>query len=104
MSISCVIKRPLIEEEYSMLKKFTATIITEDKKGGWTYLIWPESVEFFGTRKAVKVKGTIDGHDFQTSFLPWGDGTHMMPIKAPILKALKKQPGDEVEVILIEKI
>ena len=51
-----------------------------------------------------KSKGTIDGHDFQTSFLPWGDGTHMMPIKAPILKALKKQAGDEVEVILIEKV
>jgi hypothetical protein len=87
-----------------LTKTFTATIVTEDKKGGWTYLIWPESAEFFGTRKAVKVKGTIDGNDFQATFLPWGDGTHMLPIKGATLKAIKKLAGDEVEVILKERI
>jgi hypothetical protein len=51
-------------------KTFAATIIKEDKKGGWTYVIWPESVAFFGTRKQVKAKGTIDGHSFQATFLP----------------------------------
>jgi len=55
-------------------KTFNAHIIKDDHKGGWTYLIWPDSVAFFGTRKPVKVKGTIDGYIFQTTFLPWGDG------------------------------
>ena len=85
-------------------KTFTGTIIREDKQGGWTYLIWPESVTFFETRKPVKVSGTIDGHDFQATFLPWGDGTHMLPIKAATLKTIKKQAGDEVEVVLQERL
>ena len=85
-------------------KTFTATLITEEKKGAWTYLIWPESVAALGTGKAVKVKGTIDGIEFLTSFLPMGDGTHMLPIKAAILKAIKKGAGDEVEVVLVERV
>jgi len=85
-------------------KAFTATIIKENHKGGWTYLIWPESVTFFETRKPVKVKGTIDGHAFQTTFLPWRDGTHMLPVKGAILTAIKKQASDEVEVVLHERL
>ena len=33
-----------------MLKEFTATLQQSEAKGGWTYLIWPESAQFFGTR------------------------------------------------------
>ena len=79
---------------------FTATIVTEEKKGGWTYVLWPDSVAYLGTGKAVKVEGTINGHDFQATFLPWGNGSHMLPIKASLLKVLKKQAGEKVEVRL----
>jgi len=27
--------------------KFTATLLKSSKKGGWTYVVWPRSVEFF---------------------------------------------------------
>jgi hypothetical protein len=82
---------------------FTATIITEEAKGGWTYIIWPDSASYLGTGKAAKVEGTMDGHDFQATFLPWGDGTHMLPIKASLMKLLKKQAGDSVEVRVTKK-
>ena len=83
---------------------FMAIIKKEEKKGGWTYVTWKDSVKFLGTGKAVKVGGTIDGHDFQATFLPWGDGTHMLPIKAAIQKVIKKQAGDTVEIRLTKKL
>lgn len=85
-------------------KRFTETLTKEDKKGGWTYLTWTESVAFFETRKPVKVKGEIDGYAFEATFLPMGDGTHILPVKAATLKAIKKQPGDMVEVVLQERL
>jgi len=84
-------------------KMFTATIGKDEATSGWTCVIWPESASFFGTRKPVKVAGTIDGHVFQATFLPLGDGTHMLPLKAALMKTLKKQVGDSVEVHLTER-
>lgn len=75
---------------------FTATI-TRDNTSGWTCVEWPESVSILGTGKPVKVAAAVDGHDFQATLMPIG-GKHMLPIRAAILKAIKKQLGDAVEV------
>ena len=71
-------------------------------KGGHTYVIWPESASFFGTR--VRVRGTVNDHLFETSFLAMGDGNHKLPMKTEIRRSIGKSAGDTVTVRLSERL
>ena len=87
-----------------MDERFEATLEKSPSDGGWTYVVWPESAAYFGTRGLVKVRGTIDDEPFQSSFMALGGGRHKLPVKASLRKAIGKEAGDIVRARLLERL
>ena len=89
-------EKPLVDREY-LLEKYPG-------KGGWTYTIIPEVLPDKHTPFGwVKVKGSIDGYEIKNYNLQpteKGDNRLFLAVKAEIRKAIKKEAGDYVHVIL----
>ena len=89
-------EKPLVDKKY-LLEKSSGM-------GGWTYTVIPEVLPDkhspFGW---VKVKGSIDGYeikDYRLQPTVHGDNRLFLAVKAEIRKAIKKEAGDYVHIIL----
>jgi hypothetical protein len=82
---------------------FTAPL---EKDGAFpTFVTVPDSPELFGTRRAVRVAGTVDGHEFTATCMPSGEGPHWLPLRKAVCAAIGKDAaGEEVAVHLRQRL
>ena len=86
------------------LVSFSAIVQKSAEKRRSIYVIWPESASFFGTHTRVKVRASVDGEVFESTFMPMGDGNHKLPLKSYLLEQIEKEVGDEVSVRILERM
>lgn len=84
---------------------FSAPIGVDVKGDIWSCVEMPDSAEFFGTGKSVKVNATVDNIELKNvGLMPTGTGGHMLSISAKLRKQLGKDIGDDVTVQLHERL
>jgi len=77
---------------------FKTELFTIDK---WTILRLPEEASTkLPSRGQVMVKGTINGHDFESVLEPDGNWSHFFKVSKPLLNALHVSAGDTVELAI----
>jgi hypothetical protein len=84
---------------------FLATIKRFNEQGdktGWTYIEVPESIAIQlmpGNKKGFRVKGFLDAYAFEgMSLIPMGGGNFILPLNAPVRKAIGKSKGSVIDV------
>ena len=71
------------------------------KRGNYYCVEFPRFLSSeLNSRSRVKVRGTINGGDYNGSAFPTGDGRHFIMINARLRRKLDIEVGEEVVVIL----
>lgn len=85
-------------------KSFETTIGVEVKGETWSCVEIPNSAEFFGTRKTVRVDATIDDVVLENvGAMVTGTGGHMVSLSAKVRATLGKDIGDTVTVTITKR-
>lgn len=81
------------------------TRIGVDIKGEmWNCIEIPDSAEFFGTGRSVRVDALVDDVSLENvGAMVTGKGGHMLSLSAKVRKALGKEIGDEVKVTVTKR-
>ena len=85
-------------------REFDARLEKGNNPGAWTCVVLDDVAELFGTRGLVKIRGAIDGQQFDGALMAQGDGTHRLPVRAELRKAIGKEAGATVRVRIDERI
>lgn len=84
---------------------FTASIGVDVKGDLWSCVEMPDSAEFFGTKRAVRVDAVVDEIPLSNvGLMVTGTGGHMLSISAKLRKQLGKEIGDTVTVHLTRRL
>ncbi len=85
--------------------EFTAPIGVDVKGELWACVEMPDSAEFFGTGRAVRVDATVDGVPLRNvGLMVTGTGGHMLSLNAKLRENLGKDLGDTVTVHLERRL
>ena len=88
-------RKPLISGVYNLQRA--------NVKGGWTYISIPEIIKENKWRPGgFKIKGSIDGCAIRQLRLMRTGDMIFLPVNATIRKAIMKQAGDAVKLVLYE--
>ncbi|PJJ65085.1 DUF1905 domain-containing protein [Compostimonas suwonensis] len=81
------------------------TRIGVDIKGEmWNCVEIPDSVEFFGTGRSVRVDAVVDAVALENvGAMVTGTGGHMLSLSAKVRKSLGKEIGDTVQVTVTKR-
>lgn len=85
-------------------KTFETTIGVEVKGEMWSCVEIPDSAEFFGTGRTVRVDAAIDDVVLENvGAMVTGTGGHMVSLSAKARKKLGKDIGDPVQVAITRR-
>jgi hypothetical protein len=88
---------PLTRKGKPQVFRFTAEVIRPDGKGAWYFIEFPHDVqELFGTRAAVRIKGTLNGVEVDRALMPAKSGYHVIALSGALRKQLKVREGELV--------
>ncbi|MFV0287480.1 MAG: DUF1905 domain-containing protein [Demequina sp.] len=92
------------DSQHQPSARFEAVIGVEVKGETWSCVEIPDSAELFGTGRSVRVDATVDDVSLSNvGAMVTGRGGHMISLSAKVRKALGKDIGDAVTVVVTQR-